>query len=200
MVNRYFDIKNLCTADPDEELPDKSGMMIEKFIRLHFEKVENIKQLAGRLPLPGEMYKLWTLNSFNAFTFLPFILNHCGKINELIVSTYSINIRIIEALMKLIDRGYIDKVTIFISDSIKSRLPKVHDHLSALVENRASIIQVIYAWNHSKISLIQTGDHYFIVDGSGNWGENAQFEQYSFYDSPEGFEFFKNAMYHAAKR
>ena len=203
MKNRYFDIHELGTVDDFKAdiMPDKAGIRVAKFIKIHYEKVESIKQLTGRLPLPGEMYKLWTINSFNAFTFLPFLITQCQDIiTELIISTFSVNIRIIDAFCKLIDDGKIKKVTIFINEGIKTRNSQVDDHLSALVGKRSSIVQVIYAWNHSKISLIQIGDHYFIVDGSGNFGENAQFEQYSFWDDQGGYEFYKNAMLYATKR
>jgi hypothetical protein len=193
-VNRFFDIDELDQEEINETPEERSGAMIEKFIFFHYERISSIKQLAGRLPGLGEIYFLWTINSFNAFTFIQFIIKECGNIDELIVSTYSINIRIIDALMKLIDRRQISSVKIFISDSIRTRLPKVYDHLTALVEKRSSIIQVIYSWNHSKISLIRIGNNYFDVEGSGNWGENAQHEQYIFLNSLEVFEFRKNEI------
>ena len=197
-MNRYFDINEIVKEDSLDLPRNKSGLIAEKFINLHYEKVESIKQLTGRIPLPGEIYFLWTINSFNAFTFIPFIIKECGNISELIISTYSINIRIIDALIKLIDRARIHHVEIFISDSIKSRLPKVFDHLSAQVEKRGSVIGVHYAWNHSKIALIRSGDAYFDVEGSGNWGENAQHEQYIFLNSRKVFEFRKNEILHGS--
>ena len=200
MKTRFFDVDEIGKEDPSllSLRSDKAGLRVAKFIKLHYEKVETIRQLTGRLPAPGEMYKLWTINSFNAFTFLPFLITECEDIiNELIISTFSINIRIIDAFFKLIQDGRIRKITIFINEGMKTRNPEVYDHLSALVGSKPDIIKVIYAWNHSKISLIQIADHFFIVDGSGNFGENAQFEQYSFWDDREGYEFYKNAMLYA---
>ncbi|MGA2823308.1 MAG: hypothetical protein ABSE72_07250 [Bacteroidales bacterium] len=192
MKNKYFDINEL---DPDiiiQPPEQKSGILVEKFFQIHREKVESIKQLAGRIPGKDEIYFLWTVNSFNAFTFIPFILKEAGKVIHLILSTYSINIRIIDALIKLIDNGSIMKVDIFISDSVRSRLPKVYDYLISLVEKYP--VTVKYSWNHSKIALIRTSDHYFCVEGSGNWGENAQHEQYIFLNSKSVFEFRKNEI------
>ncbi len=194
MNSRFFNIDDLEDIQVDQQPEDHSGILSETFLNIHEERVERIKNLAGRLPSPGEIYFLWTVNSFNAFTFIPFILHELGTIDELILSTYSINIRIIDALIKLIDRGKILKVDIFISDSIKSRLPKVFDHLNALVMKRRGVITVNYAWNHSKIALIRCGDSYFDIEGSGNWGENAQHEQYIFLNSRKVFEFRKNEI------
>jgi len=194
-VNRkLFDIAELDDPELDQApVPDaKAGIIIEKFLQVHNEKIENIKQLAGRIPGEGEIFFLWTLNSFNAFTFIPFIIKEAGIIEELILATYSINIRIIDALIRLIDQGKILQVDIFISDSIRSRLPKVYDHLMALVEKYP--VRVKYSWNHSKIALIKTTSHFFDVEGSGNWGENAQHEQYVFLNSRKIFEFRKNEI------
>ncbi len=178
--------------DEDQQKAEKSGILIERFLQLHEARIESIKDLAGRIPLDGEIFFLWTVNSFNAFTFIPFIIKECGTIQELLLSTYSINIRIIDALVRLIDKGLIKSVDIFISDSIRSRLPKVYDHLMAFVETKP--VRVIYSWNHSKIALIRAGDNYFDVEGSGNWGENAQHEQYVFLNNRNVFEFRKNEI------
>ena len=178
--------------DEDQQKAEKSGILIERFLQLHEARIESIKDLAGRIPLDGEIFFLWTVNSFNAFTFIPFIIKECGTIQELLLSTYSINIRIIDALVRLIDKGLVKSVDIFISDSIRSRLPKVYDHLMAFVETKP--VRVIYSWNHSKIALIRAGDHYFDVERSGNWGENAQHEQYVFLNNKNVFEFRKNEI------
>ena len=193
MNSRFFDIEQL-EKEVQAEPEDKSGILVEKFLSSHGERIENIKNLAGHIPSPGEIFFLWTINSFNAFTFIPFIIKECGHIDELIISTYSINIRIIDALVKLVDQGKIRSVHIIISDSIKSRLTKVFDHLSAQVEKRQRLISVTYSWNHSKIALIRSADYYFDVEGSGNWGENAQHEQYIFLNSRKVFEFRKNEI------
>lgn len=195
MQNRFFDIEDLdkeVSSDAPEE--DKSGLLAEKYLEIHQYRVEAIKHLSGRIPAEGEIFFLWTVNSFNAFTFIPFIIKQCGIIQELVLSTYSINIRIIDALVKLIDREMILSVDIFISDSIKSRLPKVYDHLISLMEQKP--VRIHYSWNHSKIALIRTQEHYFDVEGSGNWGENAQHEQYVFVNSQSVFEFRKKEILH----
>ena len=192
MKNKFFEIGELGPQPADQVPEEKSGILVEKFMQVHVARIESIKKLSNRIPKEGEIYFLWTVNSFNAFTFVPFILKEFGIIEELIISTYSINIRIIDALMKLIDMGKIKKICIIISDSIRNRLPKVYDYLISLVENYP--VTVKYCWNHSKIALIRTKDHHFDLEGSGNWGENAQHEQYVFLNSKKVFEFRKNEI------
>ena len=191
-----FDILDI--TDGSETLDEKSGILVEQFLHMHGQRIESIKNLLGRIPQEGEVFFLWTVNSFNAFTFIPYILKECGIIEELILSTYSINIRIIDALVRFIDSGMIKQVEIFISDSIKSRLPKVYDHLMAVVENKP--VRVIFTWNHSKIALIKTDDHFFNIEGSGNFSENAAHEQYVFLNSRKIYEFRKKEILYGIER
>ena len=190
----YFNIEEMEETPADQRPADKQGILIERFLTLHEHRIESIKDLHGTLPGDGEIFFLWSVNSFNAFTFIPYIIRQCGPIQELIIATYSINIRIIDALTRLIDKGLVLSVYIFISDSVRSRLPKVYDHLMLLAETRP--VRVLYSWNHAKIALIRAGGHYFDVEGSGNWGENAQHEQYVFLNSKRVFEFRKQEILH----
>jgi len=188
-VFKLSDIKRKPAADK------KSESKSEKFVEIHITKVESLKQLVQCFPATGVIFFLWTLNSFNAFTFIPFVFNVSGTIDELVICTYSINRRIIDSLIRFVDKGKILQVTIFISDSIKYRLPLVYDHLDALTKNRDNI-RVNYAWNHSKIALAKSADNYFVFEGSGNFSENAQYEQYVLLNSKEVYEFRRNCIAH----
>ena len=172
---------------------DKSDSKAEKFVEIHTKKVQSLKHLVKDYPEPNVVFFIWTLNSFNAFTFIPYVFNISGTIEELVICTYSINRRIIDSLIRFIDKGKIEKVTIFISDSIKYRLPLVYDHLDSLVKNRDNVA-VHYAWNHSKIALAKSGENYFVFEGSGNFSENAQFEQYVLLNSKSVYEFRYNCI------
>lgn len=190
-MKKFFDIEDL--GIPVDDAPEqKSGLHVEKFLQLHERRIESIKALAGRLPEPGEVFFLWTVNSFNAFTFIPYIIRHCGRIDELILATYSINIRIIDSMVRLIDKGLIGQVEIFISDTVRTLYPRVYDHLATVCESKP--VRIRYAWTHAKIALIRSGDHRFTVEGSGNWGENARHEQYIFLNTPSVYEFRKKEI------
>ena len=201
MKPKFFDIAEIQDAeiieDESSTSPVKSGIHVEQFLQLHEFRINSIKDLIGQKPTENQVYFLWSVHSFNAFTFIPYSIKECGQIMELIIATYSISTRIIEALIKLIDKGLVLSVHITISDSIRTRLPQVYDQLMILVETKP--VTVLYSWNHSKIALIRTREDYFIVEGSGNWGENAQHEQYVFLNSKSVFEFRKNEILNAIK-
>lgn len=187
-MRKLFEINELNRKTSMED--QNSSILVERFLKSHDHKIDSIKQLAGKLPEIGEIYFLWTVKSFNAFTFIPFVIKQTGSIDELTISTYSISTRIVDALMKLIEHDKIKKVHLLISDSLQYRLPKVHDHLQALTQHRKEIT-VCYGWNHSKIALIKSGSYHLAVEGSGNFGENAQHEQYIFYNNINVYEFRK---------
>lgn len=166
---------------------DKSRAKSIRFEEAHLRRIENIKNLCGELPSGNEIFFLWTCKSFNAFTFIPYVIKYSGLIEELCFSTYSINSRIVEALIRWYDKGVILSVTIYIADSIKYRMPDVVTLLEEQAKQRQ--IEIIYAWNHSKVQLLKSGVNYFVVEGSGNFSENAANEQYIFLNSRKVYEF-----------
>ena len=63
----------------------------EKFIRykkLHFQRLSNVKELLP-LPKPGDQYRIITQESFNAYTFILYILER-ETIEHMHLSTFNI--------------------------------------------------------------------------------------------------------------
>jgi len=192
-LSKLFSIADLTQAAKvsNTDVPQSAAQCI-KFMTMHMQRIESIKQLT-HIPEEDELVLLFTLKSFNAFTFIPYLIKEVGYIDRLIVSTYSINRRIIDSMLRYQDKGKIGSIKIYISDSIRYRLPKVVDHLNASIADRA--VEVIYTWIHAKISLVEISGSRFTVSGSGNWGENAQYEQYFFLSNPDCYEFYKSALH-----
>jgi hypothetical protein len=194
---QYFNIDELKSSNKKE--PEHNGSLAEKFINIHTQKIESLRNLTGGLPSEGEAFFLWTVKSFNAFTFIPFIIKQCGCIDVLVLTTYSINTRIIEALIKLMDKGKLKSIKLFVSDSMKFRMPRVTDILDDLADKRENF-QVVYAWNHSKIALARCDETFLVFEGSGNFSENAQYEQYLLLNSKKVFEFRLNSIFYEFNR
>ena len=180
--------KNLVKNDKTEMT--KSASLVEKYEGMHFKKIEGIRDLMGDYPAAGEIYFLWTQNQFNAVTFILYIIRNFSVIDNLTFSTYAINERIVNSLAKWYDSGAIRQITIFISDTVKVRNAKTHDLLVMQAKQRGW--QIIYAWNHSKIMLMQSGENYFCIEGSGNLSDNSRFENYIFTNNKRVYEFRRN--------
>lgn len=193
-MNKLFSLSELNqkVEDVKRNEQDKSELVRIKFLNKHYTKVDNLKSLMGSFPSPGEAFFIWTLNSFNAFTFIVYVIKTCGKIEDLTLSTYSLNERILNSLIKWYDKGEILRVNISIAESIKHRMPRVYDQLK--IQSQTRNFNIRYTWNHSKVTLMKTGDHHFVVEGSGNFSENAMYEQYMFMNDRQLFDFRKNCI------
>lgn len=160
-----------------------------KYLATHFKKLESLEKDLHRLPTKDEFIFLQSAASFNAFTFIPFIAKPF-HIEHLYATTYSISRRVIDAIMELHDSGMIARVTLLISDSMIKRNPQTIDNLLAMQSTRGNV-EVLFGWIHAKVALAKTAEHHFVVEGSGNWSENAKYEQYTFAESRGLFEFRK---------
>lgn len=188
-MNNLFSLSELSEKHTEDLKKGQDRSKRESFIKAHTLKIKNIKDLCGDFPVENEIIFLWSCNSFNAFTFIPYIIKHSGCIGELCISTYSINTRIVEALIRFYDKGMISSIFIYIAESIRYRMPAVVQLLESYASTRNIIIK--YAWNHSKIQLIHSENNYFVIEGSGNFSENAANEQYIFLNDKETYNFRK---------
>ena len=94
-------------------------------------------------------------------------------------ATYSLSRSTIDAFIELHDKGLIESMTLLISDSMIQRNPTTIEYLKGLASTRRSI-KVQFAWTHAKLTLLKTSEGHYIIEGSGNWSENASVEQYLF--------------------
>lgn len=186
MKNRFFDFDTLKAKPLTEE---RNSSFRSKYLLAHYEKVSNIQKTLTRLPTEEEFFFLQTDKQFNAFTFIPFIAQ-TETIEHLLASTYSISVRVVESLLELHDGGLIDRITLLISDSLIKRNPVTIDKIESIALARPNV-EVLYSWNHSKITLAQTKFGRYVIEGSGNWSQNAAIEQYLFANSKGLFEFRK---------
>lgn len=187
-MSKYFDIP----LGPARDSVVPKGSFTSKYLLAHYQRVGNIEAEVNRLPNEEEFFFLQTNKQFNAFTFIPLICKH-KTIRQLYATTYSINRNVVEALVELHKAGKIDRIHIVVNDSILSRNPLVCDLLKA-ANNEYANFEVSFAWSHAKVCLVETKEDWFCIEGSGNWSENAMYEQYTFANSKGLFEFRKQLI------
>jgi len=180
--NKYFDL-----TPRKEEKKNSSAHFVSKYLAIHYQKIKSLDKELQRLPNAEEIFFLQSDTSFNAFTFIP-LIGKTQSIKEMHASTYSISRKVIDALIQLYDQGIIEKITLLISDSLIKRNPTTIDYLNALISERADF-EVFFTWVHAKVCIAKTNDHFFIIEGSGNWASNAQYEQYIFANSKGVYNF-----------
>lgn len=150
-------------------------------------RLRSLKDLCGRLPAEGEIFFIETLKSFSAFTFIVYLLKQAGTISHLYIATYSTNERIIHALLHWHRKGVLGSIHLHMSETIKFRMPRVYERLQRLADE--GVLTLSFAWSHKKITCIDTPLGKYVVEGSGNYGENALEEQYVFLKSDKVYEF-----------
>lgn len=184
-----FEYKDILTPAEVQKcwLPKGSELFTSKYLAAHYQKVSSLENDLFRIPTQEEFFFLQSDTAFNAFTFIPLVAK-VFPIKELHATTYSISRKVIDALIELHDKGMIERITLLISDSMIKRNPIVIDNLMAMAQSRPNLT-VLYAWVHAKVCLMQTHENYFVVEGSGNWSENAHYEQYTFANSKGLYDF-----------
>lgn len=185
-MNKYFSLRD---SEQESSSQETSKKWVTKYLATHFAKVKKLEDDLLRVPTPEEFFFLQTDGAFNAFTFIPFIVKR-EPIKELFACTYSISRRVIESLIEMHDNGLIESVTLLISDSMIKRNAKTIDNLMAMAKNRPNL-NVLYAWTHAKVCLMRTHANHYVVEGSGNWSENAHYEQYLWANSKGLYQFRK---------
>ena len=152
--------------------------------------LDNLAQLSS-IPEKGECVFIWTLKSFNAFSFIQYIIQQRGHIDELTITSYNVGKIIIEALMHLVDNGVVGKLHVVASDVSKTRFPLYYELMMNEAAKRKDKVTAAYCWNHSKIALMRCGDEKLVVEGSGNFADNARHEQYLFANHNALYDFRK---------
>lgn len=188
--NKFFDFNTKSKTEETKEKP--SDLWTSKYVVSHFQKIQSLENDLLRVPTDGEFFFLQTDKAFNAFTFIPFIAK-TYPIKQLYASTYSISRKVIDAMIELHDKGMIEQITLLISDSMIKRNPVTIDNLKAMCTTRPNI-KVLFAWSHAKVCIMETQDFHFVIEGSGNWSENAHYEQYLFANS-KGLHDFRKQLF-----
>lgn len=182
-----FSYKDILKKNEDKTADEKVELFTSKYLASHYQKISSLENDLMRVPSEEEFFFLQSDTAFNAFTFIPLVAK-LYPIKELHASTYSISRKVIEALIEMHDKGEIERITLLVSDSMIKRNPIVISNLMAMASSRPNVT-VLYAWVHAKVCLLQTHEHYYVIEGSGNWSENAHYEQYTFANSKGLYDF-----------
>lgn len=169
----------------------KSDAKVIAFDKMITTTAENVASVLPKLPQENEFLAIWTIKSFNTFSFIAHFAKF-GAIDELIITTYNMSRRVILLLMQMVDDGKIKYVSIFLSDAAKSLFPASYNMLVEEASKRVDKVFVSWGWNHSKVALISQGNDRFVIEGSGNFSENAKHEQYILFNNTILFEFRKH--------
>jgi hypothetical protein len=86
----------------------------------------------------------------------------------------------------------IGSLKIVISDSINFRMPERIREMKAEYEKKRFNFELELVWNHTKIALIKCKENYYVIEGSGNYSDNSEIEQYRFENNKQSYDFHKD--------
>ena len=158
-----------------------------------FLKKEKANEVFYELPASGESIHIISNGSFDYFNLIPFAIDLLGgNCNDFYFSTWTLNNQNSEAILKLYDDGKVKSINALVGLYFKTRESAV---FNMLYEGLLSRGQKLFAnANHSKITLLDNGKDYIIIEGSANFTANPRIEQFVITNSKELHEFHKKWM------
>ena len=139
----------------------------------------------------NECLHIITQRQHNSFSLLMKFIEHYGRLDYLQIMTYTIDRPTLLFLLDLLQKNIIKKSDLIITETIEFRSKKIYDLLISDFSNRTDV-NLSFFWVHSKILLIKKNNAKFVIDGSGNFSQNALVEHYNIWRSSELFEFHQN--------
>lgn len=138
----------------------------------------------------GVIYNIVTQRAINPFGFVLQATKH-SVIDELIIATYSINLKAISVFMNLLDTGLIKHFRLLLNHNMKFKM-KGQDVVLLEEEKKRDNFEILKKYTHAKVTLIDQKDRKLVISGSGNYSENPKIEQYTICDDKELFNFHKS--------
>lgn len=131
-----------------------------------------------------------------SITFIKYVADRF-KIEELTASTLRIGEKQFRYLVAMKNAGKLDKARFFVStmqkelDTRNIQARKKYNYFSYYEKSceKAGWKNIVVN-NHSKIILMRTEKHHFVLETSSNLNENPKIEQYSFSDDKELYDFY----------
>ncbi|HUW44192.1 MAG TPA: hypothetical protein VMW50_00175 [Dehalococcoidia bacterium] len=184
-----IDCNMLGIGEVEKKAKEKTSDKYKKQAKLFLTEnkvfnTENIKKRTYRyiydknlIPVPekGEQIRIRTQQQMNLITIILKVIDIYSEIEELTISTYTINREAMSILTQLKDGGKIKRVNLLISSSYGFRDPKWYEEIKALCIGHK--MHLTFAWAHFKITLIEAKGNYFQIEGSMNYSTNNMAEQ-----------------------
>ena len=178
-----------------EQTPEylKANKKMSKFLIAQFARVAEVEEIGIPEKENGQL-RFITSSQMNVISFLLYLIERIGNIDECILSYYVIGTKTVELLDTLLNSEKIKKLFIQTSTlrmhgrDVKS-INAIKDMMRKYGEKR---VKGNMSWIHTKILCCRIKDKHYVIEGSGNLSDNARIEQYLFERSKKSYNFHKN--------
>lgn len=186
---------------------NKKGFKPKKLENITNDLLENKIKASKNIEMQTQIYKtnqtdiiipekensvthIVTQKQINSFSILLKFLDR-GDINFLQIMTYTIDKKTLLSLLEYLKKNKIKKLQFIITETISFRTPKIYELINKYFKNREDV-NLSLCWVHSKILLIEQNNNKYIIDGSGNFSQNALIEHYNIWKSKNLYYFYRN--------
>ncbi len=178
-----------------EAIPEylRTHKKMSRFVISQFARIAEVEDI-GIPTKENQQLRFITTSQMNVISFVLYLLEKIGDIDECIMSYYVIGIKTIELMDSLVREGKIKNLYIQTSTiRMSGKDAKAIEAIRAMMrEHGADRIGGNLAWAHTKILCCRIGSKSYVIEGSGNLSDNARIEQYLFERSKRSFEFHKS--------
>ena len=191
----YKSFKNKIEGKEKEAIPEylKTHKKMSRFVISQFARIAEVEDI-GIPTKENQQLRFITTSQMNVISFVLYLLEKIGDIDECIMSYYVIGIKTIELMDSLVREGKIKNLYIQTSTiRMSGKDAKAIEAIRAMMrEHGADRIGGNLAWAHTKILCCRIGSKSYVIEGSGNLSDNARIEQYLFERSKRSFDFHKS--------
>lgn len=177
-------------AVANEHITKIDRILYRRYKARNARQVKTLNELMGcRLPEPGETAHVITNGKhINAIAFIQAILQK-EYAEHLDIVTYAIRKKTITMILDWFQGNELGTARINISCHVRTLNPDCYAFMKAIVREVPELFSLKVFHNHAKIACVKTEGNYYVLEGSGNFSENALVEQYQLTNSKELYDF-----------
>lgn len=155
-----------------------------------YEKIMNAKEIT--IPKKNCQTRIRTQSQINLISVI-FIFADKYNIEELTISTYTLNKEALSVLLQLYKAKKIRKLNLLIASSYTFRSQEHYQFIKNECANFKKV-KLTFANLHFKITLIKTKNDFFQIEGSMNYSTNNLAEQILIENSKDTYDFDYNLL------
>lgn len=141
------------------------------------------------LPGGGETAHIVTNGKhINAIAFIQAILQK-EHAEHLDIVTYSIRKKTITMILDWFQGDELGTARVNISCHVRTLNPDCYAFMRAIAKEVPDLFRLKVFHNHAKLACVKTEHNHYVLEGSGNFSENALVEQYQLTNSKELYDF-----------
>ena len=176
--------------ETDKQVSSRSLRLRLKLETLRVRQRDRLSDVVQYPPKPGEQLHIVSASRFNFWTICPALIEWCGDyVDEVFVSTWTVNFSNVRELLDLLDVGKIGTSSWAVGSYFKKRETSIYAMLADGLLKRGG--RIVAFENHSKVLLVsdKKNDNWYCVEGSANMTSNPRLEQFFIANSKELYDF-----------